>query len=196
MGERPPSVLLGALLLIPPCANIAILVYARTMTRREEFALRTALGASRERIVTQLFVELILWDWPPTGAGIIGFLFARQFSGRLSRVTAVMGPDNLPFWIDFTPSLPTILCVAGLECTAAALAGGVPAWHATGRWRAIGVVLAGQPRLRRAARKDVDHIAVEAGRVDPGGSPIGRGDGLGRFSGGRSSDPDCRSRSF
>ena len=128
--------LLGALLLIPPCANIAILVYARTMTRREEFALRTALGASRERIVTQLFVEVLVLA---TGAGIIGFLFARQFSGRLSRVMAVMGSDNLPFWIDFTPSLPTILCVAGLSLLAAALAGGVPAWHATGRWRRSGL---------------------------------------------------------
>ena len=43
--------LVGALLLIPPCANIAILVYARTVTRGEEFAARTALGASRGRIV-------------------------------------------------------------------------------------------------------------------------------------------------
>ena len=129
--------LLGALLLIPPCANIAILVYARTVTRREEFAARTALGASRGRIVMQLFVELLVLA---TGAGIIGFFFARQFSGRLSRVVVpMMGPENLPFWMDFTPSLPTVLCVAGLSVLAAAIAGGVPAFHATGRWRRSGL---------------------------------------------------------
>ena len=70
--------LVATLLLIPPCANIAILVYARTVTRREEFAARTALGASRGRIVMQLFVEVLVLA---TGAGIVGFLLARQFSG-------------------------------------------------------------------------------------------------------------------
>ena len=32
---------------MPPCLNIAILIYARTVTRQEEFATRFALGASR-----------------------------------------------------------------------------------------------------------------------------------------------------
>ena len=71
--------LLSALLLIPPCANIAILVYARTVTRREEFAARTALGASRGRIVMQIFVEVLVLA---AGAGLAGFLLAREFSGR------------------------------------------------------------------------------------------------------------------
>jgi hypothetical protein len=42
-----------------------------------------------------------------------------------------MGPENLPFWMDFTPSLSTVLCVAGLSVLAAAIAGGLPAWHAS-----------------------------------------------------------------
>ena len=48
------------LLLIPPCANIAILVYARTVSRQEEFAARFVLGASRGRIVLQIFVEVLV----------------------------------------------------------------------------------------------------------------------------------------
>jgi predicted permease len=129
--------LLSALLLIPPCANIAILVYARTVTRREEFAVRTALGASRGRIVMQLFVEVLVLA---AGAGIAGFLLAREFSGRLTRIvmpTVVSG--NLPFWMDFTPSLATVLCAAGLSVLAAAIAGAVPALRVTGRWRRGGV---------------------------------------------------------
>ena len=128
--------LLGALLLVPPCANIAILVYARTVTRQDEFTVRTALGASRGRIVMQLFVEVLVLA---AGAGIAGLLLAREFSGRLARmVMPTMGPANLPFWMDFEPSLATVLCVAGLSVLAAAIAGAVPAFRVTGRWRRSG----------------------------------------------------------
>jgi predicted permease len=128
--------LLGALLLIPPCANIAILVYARTVTRQDEFTVRTALGASRGRIVMQLFVEVLVLA---AGAGIAGLLLAREFSGRLAgMVVPTMGPANLPYWMDFTPSLATVLCVAGLSVLAAAIAGAVPALRVTGRWRRAG----------------------------------------------------------
>ena len=128
--------LVAALLLIPPCANIAILVYARTVTRQEEFAARTALGASRGRIVMQLFVEVLVLA---TGAGIVGFLLAQQFSGAEKLASMIMPTTVLPFWMDFTPSVPTVLCVVGLCVLAAAIAGGVPAFHATGRWRRSGL---------------------------------------------------------
>ena len=130
--------LLAALLLIPPCANIAILVYARTVTRQDEFTVRTALGASRGRIVMQLFLEVLVLA---AGAGIAGLLLARQFSDWLSRlVIPTMGPGNLPFWMDLEPSLATVLCVAGLSVLAAAIAGAVPAFRVTGRWRRSGVL--------------------------------------------------------
>ncbi|MFN2443068.1 MAG: hypothetical protein ABR517_10335 [Thermoanaerobaculia bacterium] len=44
-----------ALLLVLVAMNVAILVYARTVNRTAEIAVRTALGATRRRIVTQLF---------------------------------------------------------------------------------------------------------------------------------------------
>ena len=134
--------LLAALLLIPPCANIAILVYARTVTRQDEFTVRTALGASRGRIVMQLFLEVLVLA---AGAGIAGLLLARQFSDWLSRlVIPTMGPGNLPFWMDLEPSLATVICVAGLSVLAAAIAGAVPAFRVTGRWRRSGVLGLGQ----------------------------------------------------
>jgi putative ABC transport system permease protein len=125
--------LLATLLLLPPCANIAILVYARAVTRREEFATRYALGATRGRIVLQIFVEALVLA---AAAGIIGSLFAREFAVRISRlVLPAMGPENVPFWFDFSPSLNTVLCLAGLVVVAAAIAGGVPGLRVTGRWR-------------------------------------------------------------
>ena len=54
------SSLMLLLLLLPPCANIAILNYARTVTRQQEFAARHALGGSRARIVWQLFIEALV----------------------------------------------------------------------------------------------------------------------------------------
>jgi putative ABC transport system permease protein len=132
---------LVVLLLVPPCANIGILVYARTVTRQAEFAARYALGASRSRIVVQIFIEVLVLS---VAAGIAGFLLARQFAGQLSSiVTPGLGPQNLPFWMDFTPSFGTVLCVAGLTVLAAAIAGGVPALHVTGRWRQSGLHVLG-----------------------------------------------------
>lgn len=125
--------LIAALLLLPPCANIAILVYARTVTRQDEFATRHALGASRARIVMQIFVEALVLA---AAAGIVGSLLAREFAVRISRlVLPAMGPGNVPFWFDFDPSLNTVLCLAGLVVLAAAIAGGVPGMRVAGRWR-------------------------------------------------------------
>jgi hypothetical protein len=94
------------------------------------------LGASRGRIVMQLFVEVLVLA---AGAGIAGLLLAREFSGRLTgMVMPTMGPANLPYWMDFKPSLATVLCVAGLSVLAAAIAGAVPAFRVTGRWRQSG----------------------------------------------------------
>jgi predicted permease len=133
--------LIGVLLLVPPCANIAILVYARTVTRRDEFAARSALGASRARIVMQVFIEVLVLA---AGAGLAGFLLARQFGAQLARIVMPgLGPDSIPFWIDFNPSFPTMLCVVGLSLFAAAIAGAMPAFHATGGWRRYGFTALG-----------------------------------------------------
>src|SRR5262245_29530126 len=58
-----------SLLLIVVAVNVSILVYARTATRTGEIAVRTALGASRARVVMQLFVEALV---PAVAAAAIG----------------------------------------------------------------------------------------------------------------------------
>ena len=140
--------LLATLLLLPPSANIGILVYARAVARREEFATRYALGASRGRIVTQMFVEVLVLA---AIAGTIGLIFAHQFgfAERLSEaVLPTMGPGNAPFWFDFSPSLNVVLCLAGLVFVAAAIAGVVPGLRVTGRWRQSGLHTLGERGTR------------------------------------------------
>ena len=123
------GVLLVSLLLIPPCANIAILVYARTMTRQAEFAARYVLGASRRHIVLQLFAEVLVLA---TGAGGLALLLARWTIEQVQHDIQMRG-SALPFWMDFGFSFKTVFFVAGLVVFAALIAGAIPALQATGR---------------------------------------------------------------
>ena len=142
------SSLVLVLLLLPPCANIAILNYARTVTRQQEFAARHALGGSRARIVWQLFIEALVLTAAAAGVALLILrVVSVVVAGRLQNI-----PGGPPFWMTFGVSYRTLLFVAVLALAGAAVSGLVPALQATGRLARLGAgALAGRTSVRLGA---------------------------------------------
>ena len=122
--------LLVSMLLVVIGTNVAILVYARTASRAGEIAMRTALGASRGRIVAQLFAEALVLSAAAAAVGLVTARFALQ---QINDLLARRGGEQVPFWMDFGISPGMVLYVAGLTVLGAVIVGVVPALKVTRR---------------------------------------------------------------
>jgi predicted permease len=117
-----PIQVLTVLMLLFPSINIGMLVLARTASRSRELAVRLALGASRTRVVLQLFMESLV---PAVLAAGVGF-FIFAVIGRLS---ADAGGTN---WIDFGLTPATALLGLALAVLSVSVFGVIPALKVTG----------------------------------------------------------------
>jgi predicted permease len=116
------AAVLSVLLVI--AGNVGNLVSARAAARRQELAVRTALGAGRTRLVTQLFGEVLF-------LGIVAFALGGWALHRLMSYLSVWLTGDIPFWVEFMPHASTWVFLVLVTLVVCAVAGGVPALRAT-----------------------------------------------------------------
>ncbi|MDP6582420.1 MAG: ABC transporter permease, partial [Vicinamibacterales bacterium] len=118
--------LLGAVgfVLLLVCANVASLLLGRATTRRREFAVRSALGASQPRIVRQLLAESVTFS---LAGGALGVWLAAAGIRGFDAV-AVLSPINLPGTVALNGRV--LLFAAGVSILCGLIFGTAPAWQA------------------------------------------------------------------
>lgn len=118
--------LLGAvgLVLLIACANVANLTLSKAATREKEMAIRTALGAGRRRVATQVLTESLLLS---ALGGVLGLVFSKGglwlLKGRL--------PADMPRLDDVSLDWRVLVFAAGLAVLTGIFFGVAPALQAS-----------------------------------------------------------------
>ena len=136
------------LLLLIGCGNVANLLLARATTREREFAIRSALGANRWRLIRQLLVESLILA---TGGAAVGSLLAW---GGLKSLVALMPQDIIPAEAVIRMNLPVLAFTLVVAMLTALVFGLVPAL--------------------KAARKDLNEPLRDSSKGISGGFRHGR----------------------
>ena len=117
-----------AALLVLVCGNVALLLFARAATRETELTVRSALGASRGRLVVQLFAEALVLGGVAAAVGLgVAALTLRVYATHYLEINY----GTLPFWFDTDLSPTTVVYALGLTLFGAVIAGVLPALKVT-----------------------------------------------------------------
>jgi predicted permease len=115
------------LVLLIACANVANLLLARATMRSKEVALKTALGASRARVVVQLLIDSCVIA---ALGGVLGLGIAQIAIEGFNRTLTSL-PQGVPFWFSIDLDTTVLLFVLALVVGAGLLSGFIPALRAS-----------------------------------------------------------------
>jgi len=110
---------IGVVLLIA-CTNVANLLLVRAESRQQELAIRTALGAGRARIASEVLIECVLLALMGGAAGI-------AIAGFGLRLLAAVGPANLPRLHEITLDARSLAFTFGVSLVSALFFGSIAA---------------------------------------------------------------------
>ena len=122
--RKPLLILLGAVafVLLIACANIANLMLAKTLDRKKELAIRTALGASRGRIIRQVLGEGIALS---VIGGALGLIVAKYGTELVIKFFG----SNLPRVNEIHTDASVLAFTLVIAIVTGAVAGAWPAWR-------------------------------------------------------------------
>jgi predicted permease len=161
MGDtkRPLLLLFAAVgfVLLIACVNVGNLLLARSLGRRQEMAVRTALGAGRGRLASQVMSEALVLA---LAGGLVGILLAAQLAPALAGLLPEATRMRVPGLRDVGLNVPVALFSVAVSVAAALLFGAFACLSFTNREQRSALAVTRGTTMSGTARRAASALVV------------------------------------